>query len=253
METRDRCSLSDELVSYAIGECTEKEKRLINDHLASCPSCRQEVNELREAWALIPFQIPYPAENVDVPADLKAEVMEAIFESKEKPVPAYVLSWKQRIATHLKAWMPTPHRFVMAGMAIALVGVLWNNLQLRQQLATYDSFQPAQVVQSYTLQAPPNAYALAKGTAWMYEQGNKKKLILHLQGLSPTQGSEAYQVWLIHDGKRQNAGVFLVDHQGTGVLTYELQDPGQTFEGIGITLEPDAEGTQPRGKKVLGT
>lgn len=253
METRDRCSLSEELVAYVIGESSEKERLLIDDHLASCPFCRQEVNELREAWALIPFQLPYQPENVEVPIDLKTEVMSAIFEPTKKSDPAPVLSWHQRIGKRLVAWLPAPHRFVMTGLAIALAGVIWNNLQLRQQLAAHHSFQPAEVVQSYTLQAPPNAPALAKGTAWMFEQGSKKTLVLHLQGLTSTQGSEAYQVWLIHDGKRQNAGVFRVDQNGTGVLTYDMQDPSLSFEAIGITLEPDANGTQPRGKKVLGT
>jgi anti-sigma-K factor RskA len=108
-------------------------------------------------------------------------------------------------------------------------------------------------VNSYLLQATNNATSLSKGSAWMYEQGGKKTLVLHLQGLSATQGTEAYQVWLIHDGKRQSAGVFRVDSQGTGVLAYEMQDPSLPFEAIGITLEPDPHGTQPRGKKVLGT
>ncbi|MED4780154.1 anti-sigma factor [Brevibacillus choshinensis] len=253
METRDRCSLSDELVAYVIGECTQKVNLLIDDHLAACPFCRQEVNELREAWALIPFQLSYQPENVDVPVDLKTEVMNAIFEPKEKPDTAQVLPWYQQIGKRLVTWPPAPYRFVMAGLAIALAGVIWNNIQLQQQLAAHDSFQPAQVVQSYTLLAPLNAPTSAKGTAWMYEQGSKKTLVLHLQGLSSTQGAEAYQVWLIHDGKRQNAGVFRVNHQGTGVLTYDIQDPSLSFEAIGITLEPDADGTQPRGKKVLGT
>ncbi|MDF2682155.1 MAG: hypothetical protein K0R47_3345 [Brevibacillus sp.] len=254
METRDRCSLSDELVAYAIGEYTEKEKRLIDDHLAVCPFCRQEVNELREAWALIPFQIPYQPENVDVPVDLKTEVMNTIFEPKEKPDTAQVLPWYQQFGKRLVTWPPASRRFVMAGLVIALVGVVWNNIQLRQQLTAHEYVQsPAQVVQSYSLQATNNATAMAKGNAWMYKQGDQKTLVLHMQGLSTTQGTEAYQVWLIHDGKRRSAGVFRVDGQGTGVLIYDMQDPSLPFEAIGITLEPDANGTQPRGKKVLGT
>lgn len=253
METRGRCSFSDELVAYVIGESTDADKSAIDDHLASCPICRQEVNELREAWALIPSQIPYQPENVDVPIDLKEEVMTAIF-TPTTPDAVPARSWLQRIGQRLRTWPPAAHRFVTAGLALALVGVVWNNLQLRQQLSSSDYVQPpTQVVNSYLLQATNNATSLSKGSAWMYEQGGKKTLVLHLQGLSATQGTEAYQVWLIHDGKRQSAGVFRVDSHGTGVLAYEMQDPSLPFEAIGITLEPDPHGTQPRGKKVLGT
>ena len=250
METRDCCSFSDELISYAIGECTEKEKHIIRDHIATCPICRQEVIELREAWGLIPYQIPYQPQNVDVPADLKEEVMTAIFAPNEK----LHKTWQQRVVTYLAKWKPASQRFVIAGLAFALVGVIWNNLSLRQQLLSSREFsQPTQVVQSYSLQATANATASSKGNAWMYDQGGKKILVFHLQGLAATHGTEAYQVWLIHDGKRRSAGVFRVDSQGTGVLTYEMRDPSLPFEAIGITLEPDETGSQPRGKKVLGT
>ncbi|MGG1658974.1 anti-sigma factor [Brevibacillus sp. NRS-1366] len=250
MDTRNCCSFSDDLISYAIGECTEKEKHIIDEHIVTCPICRQEVLELREAWELIPYQIPYQPQNVDVPADLKEQVMTAIFTPTEKPSK----SWQQRMDTFKAKWKPASQRFVTAGLALALVGVVWNNLSLRQELhASREFSQPSRMVQSYSLQATANASASSKGTAWMYDQGGRRMLVFHLQGLAATQGSEAYQVWLIHDGKRRSAGVFRVDNLGTGVLTYEMKDPSLPFEAIGITLEPDETGNQPRGKKVLGT
>lgn len=250
METRTCCSFSDDLISYAIGGCTEKEKNIINDHIATCPICRQEVIELREAWELIPYQISYQSQNVDVPADLKEQVMTAIFAPGEPPHK----SLRKQLDSLIAKYKPASQRLVIAGLALALVGTIWNNLSLRQQLVvSQEVAQPAQVVQSYSLQATANATATAQGNAWMYDQGGKRMLVFHLQGLATTQGTEAYQVWLIHDGKRRSAGVFRVDNLGTGVLAYEMQDPALPFEAIGITLEPDDTGSQPRGKKVLGT
>lgn len=250
MDTRNSCSFSDDLISYAIGECTEKEKNMIDDHIATCPICRQEVIELREAWELIPYQLSYQPQNVDVPADLKEQVMTSIFAPGEVPHK----SRKGHLSTLFAKWKPASQRFVIAGLALALVGTIWNNLSLRQQLVASREFsQPAQVVQSYLLQATADATADSQGKAWMYDQGGKRMLVFHLQGLAATQGTETYQVWLIHDGKRRSAGVFRVDNLGTGVLAYEMQDPSLPFEAIGITLEPDDTGSQPRGKKVLGT
>jgi hypothetical protein len=44
-----------------------------------------------------------------------------------------------------------------------------------------------------------------------------------------------------------------VDDQGNGVLTYNISAKYIGFDAVGVTLEPDANGDQPRGKKVLGT
>ncbi|WP_289138080.1 anti-sigma factor domain-containing protein [uncultured Brevibacillus sp.] len=250
MDNCNHCSFTVDLISYAIGECTDIQKHILEEHIATCPLCRQEVIELREAWEMIPYQIPYQPQNVDVPADLKDQVMTAIFAPNEKTHK----TWKQRVDTITAKWRPVSQRFIVVGLALALVGVIWNNLSLRQQLlASRESAQPAQVVQSYSLQATVNATASSKGNAWMYDQGEKRILVFYLQGLAATQGTEAYQVWLIRDGKRHSAGVFRVDSQGTGVLAYEMNDPSLPFEAIGITLEPDETGSQPRGKKVLGT
>jgi hypothetical protein len=57
---------------------------------------------------------------------------------------------------------------------------------------------------------------------------------------------------LIDNGHRQSAGVFKPDKEGFGVLTVDTSK-FNSFDTIGITLEPDAEGKQPRGIKIVGT
>lgn len=67
-----------------------------------------------------------------------------------------------------------------------------------------------------------------------------------------TQEEQAYQIWLICQGKRRSAGVFYVDAYGNGAMTCEMEEGDLSFDGIGNTLEPDPHGNQPRGKKSVG-
>lgn len=89
----------------------------------------------------------------------------------------------------------------------------------------------------------------AWGTASMVRDDVGTHLLVQAAELPALSGSEAYQVWLIDkEGNPINAGTFKAD-DGNGALSYMMQ-PGD-YQMVAITLEPDAEGDQPRGRKVL--
>lgn len=238
MTTNSSCSFSSELVTYLIGEITPEEQSVFERHIPTCSSCQKDMEELQEAWSLIPFKLD---DDVEVPSDLKEEVMNSIFQS-EKALPA---------VKKAKMMKPSFYRWLAAVLFLALVGVSWHNIILRNQITENQSSMPAEMIQEYSLKSA--GASEAQGNAWLYRKGDKKQLVFQIKGLEETEGTEAYQVWLIHEGKRKSAGVFRVDKEGNGFLTYEFNDKDSTFDTIGISLEPDANGTQPRGKKVLGT
>jgi anti-sigma factor RsiW len=240
------------IVPYLNGDLSEVERDQLEQHLKNCASCREELAELTIVWE----SIPYEMDEVEPPADLKHEVFSSIFSTQtnssvkdKKSVIANM--WRARF----KPYMSSRSVKVAAVLFLLLVGMGWNNVQLRTQLSTIEkegSF-PAQIAQTYTLTAADPDGQPAYGNAWLIVHGEQKRLVVHMNGLSSTTGEEAYQVWLIHDGKRNNAGTFRVDSVGHGVLTYMFTDPDMEFDAIGITLEPDPYGEQPRGKKVSGT
>ncbi|MEH7747796.1 zf-HC2 domain-containing protein, partial [Neobacillus drentensis] len=73
MSLNSSCSFSNELVSYLIGEVSEVDRMKIERHLVNCPSCTKGIQEMQEAWSMLPYEF----EDVEVPADLKDEVMNA--------------------------------------------------------------------------------------------------------------------------------------------------------------------------------
>ena len=82
----------------------------------------------------------------------------------------------------------------------------------------------------------------------MVQDDTGTRLVVQASDLPALSGNEAYQVWLIKDGQPINAGTFL-SGDGKGALTYTME-PGD-YDMVAITLEPDAEGDQPRGRMVL--
>lgn len=264
-------------VSYISGDCTAEEQVLFEQHLSLCPSCQEDMKGFHLAWQAIPWQM----ELVEVPAELKAEVMSAIFPAawneqngtlKAAPTSSNGIR-KAAIATlnQTVGFVPTTsnEKFVVVkhglskvwaiGLAaavtlIVLAGSLWNYNLLQQQNTMLEQVlnQPANVEMIYTLRSA-KAGSKANGKACILKRGNNTKLVIYLYGLEETQGNEAYQVWLIDNGQRRNAGTFHVDDQGLGVLTYDFSETEHSFDAIGITLEPDSNGSEPRGLKVVGT
>ncbi|MBV7504586.1 anti-sigma factor [Bacillus sp. sid0103] len=243
MSIHSSCSFSNELVSYLIGETSEVERMKIESHLLNCPSCTKEIQELQEAWTMIPYEF----EDVAVPVDLKDEVMNAIFSSENSQPVIKRKDKTQKVVRRL-------YGLAAAVLLIGFSGVIWNNINLRNTVTELreQANIPPEVIQVYSLKTANPTTDAAQGQAMLYKQGDKKQLVFQLKGLKNTKGSEAYQAWLIDDGNRRSAGTFHVDEQGNGFLTYQLQED-ISFDAIGISLEPDANGTQPRGKKVLGT
>ena len=66
------------LVNYLTGDCTEWERAAFERHLRTCVTCREELSELQEVWQALPFEM----EEVEVPADLKEQVMQSIAPNK---------------------------------------------------------------------------------------------------------------------------------------------------------------------------
>ncbi|GIP33293.1 anti-sigma factor [Paenibacillus sp. J2TS4] len=265
----DDCLL---LVSYIAEECPEEERIRFERHLLHCPSCRKEVRELKQVWTALALQ----AEEEEVPADLKAQVMGSLFPEKQIEPEAIPVTLPSRVETarrrkeerrraRWKRERYTPWFFKSASAVLlgALLVSLWGNVTMLEQLMAVQKPSkpsvvqtpsvPAQVMKIYALESADAAMDTAKGTVWLLKQGEEVKIVGSFEGLAANQAGEAYQVWLIHEGQRRNAGTFQVDPLGNGAITYRMENPDLPFDSIGITLEPDSHGTEPRGKKVLGT
>jgi hypothetical protein len=251
-----------DLLPYLVGELSNQKRNEFEQHVKECPSCRDDLQELQPVWDSLHLSM----EEVDPPDDLKAEVFSSIFPSEpgqnmnklkqeEKPQKTVMKIKRSAGFDRWKSLFSSGLGKISVILLLLLAGVIWNNIHLRGQLLALQEelAAPTQIVQVYAMVATDTQMNEASGNAWVLQSGDQKRLVVHMNGLQSTKGEEAYQVWLIHNGTRHNAGTFRVDETGRGVLTFYFEEPDMQFDSIGITLEPDPYGNQPRGKKVSGT
>ena len=178
MTNNKGCSFSNDVVSYMLGEVTEEEKSLFEEHILNCVFCRLEVQEMEEAWNVIPLSL----DDVAVPTDLKEEVMNYIFQSDKPTVKNPIVRFRKFL-------------YVLAAaiILVSFAGLLWNNLYLKQELAQLSkkTISPTDVVQVYSLKSTNPEVNLANGNAWVYKQGARKQIVFKLRGLATTKGTEA--------------------------------------------------------------
>lgn len=234
----------DNLLSFLSDELEGKEKKAFAEHLIHCSECAREYDHMTEAWNSLKWDF----EEMTPPVSLKSEVINFVFErNHEKPV-RKVKQWSSFFS---RQFTPITSGLFLATLVLAII-LFYSNVQLKKELQATDL--PVKVETAFILQPADKAAVNMNtaGAAYILEQGHEKSLVVQIRNLPALQESEVYQVWLLNNGKRTNGGTFKPDEAGTGSLTYELPANNQ-FNQIGITKEPDPNGTQPRGVKIVGS
>ncbi|MFY0779540.1 anti-sigma factor [Peribacillus simplex] len=232
------------LLSFLSGELGEKEKKAFAEHLIQCSECTKEYEQMTEAWNSLKWDF----EEMEPSSSLKSEVMNFVFEPNDEVPVRKEKNWS---SFFFRQFTPVTSGLLLATLVLAFV-LLYSNIQLKKELAAINL--PMEVKTSLSLQ-PADKTAVkmnTDGEAYILQQGEDRRLIVQIQNLPSLNESEVYQVWLLKDGKRTNAGTFKPDEAGTGSLTYKLSINDQ-FNQIGITREPDSNSTKPRGEKIVGS
>ncbi|SEN56869.1 anti-sigma factor [Paenibacillus sp. OV219] len=257
MEKREQqlppaCELCLEYVSDA---CNAEEKAAFELHLPHCEACQQELQELRTVWEALPTDI----HQIEPPPDLKQQVMDAALAAQPADNGRSLRHSAARRRRSLSRKL-TPALLTAAVAGLVLMGA-WNwqlrSEQLRAPLPVEQALNvsAAQIKELVPLQAAGKLAGKSSGVACIVDNGQSRQFVVYLFGAGTTTGSEAYQVWLVKDGVRKSAGTFRVgpSDRGVGLLAMPMESAKLDFDSIGITIEPDDKGDQPRGTKVYGS
>lgn len=264
----DRIMDCGDLGSFLLGELDEEESAAFLEHVAGCPSCSKELPTLwpaHEGLLLFPTRPgmfttlagvsdggPFPEFPFELRADLKARVLAAAFEAR--PPQAAVLADTRAPALppspradRIRRWAPTAAVSFASLLAGTLIGVRLSAFSAPAAV----HLPPARLVSEArlesTLASPPGA----RGVVMVVRRAGQVNLIVTVQNLAPAKGPAWYHVWLLKAGVRRSAGVFTVNPKGQGALSVVLPT-GLSFDAVGITREPMAADSSPKGPKVLG-
>jgi len=235
----------------ALGGMSQAEAAQLEEHLAVCPSCRALLAEYRFVGEELAAQTPA----LVVPAQLEQKLMRQVSAAADK-----YKSTVPRQPVKQSFWRrPVPvARWAMALGALLLLFLLFGAGALAWQLQRTGNATPTDLAKLFTshdrkfvpLMAGSGATTPAEGYIYLTPENNKA--ILWLTNMPPIDYDHAYQVWLVHDGMRDNGGLFRSGYDGRAVVLIDAPRPLSDYTRIGITTEPAAGSPGPTTPGVIG-
>lgn len=219
--------------AYAIDALDDIERAQFERHLAECPDCRDEVDSLREASAVLAEAVAAP------PSDaLRERILGEI--ATVRPLPPLTVPALPERRRRFR-----PVALVAAAAAVIALGggVVWQSVQdeTTQQAPTLSADQQIQQVleaddhEKYTKQLPGGV------TVTITRSTKLNKAVLETSGMDDLPSDKVYEMWFAQEGEgmvpaglmESSNGTFLMEGDAAGAI------------GAGITVEPAGGSTEP--------
>jgi hypothetical protein len=249
--TEEQYHVHDLLAAYVLGAVTPLEATLVEEHLATCALCRHQESEFREVERILPRLAgelaPPPALKTRLMSIVEAEPRSrdsadtALGETRETEhvAPVATMSPRRSMAAPAR-WNAvrrlSPILAVAAALLLVALGIgLWRAVNGGTQRPTY----------TYAVRSTAPGQSRL-GTLAYYQNGKRLELTLH--GLTKTDASHVYELWLIRvqGGKPvavKGVKVFQAS-DGTGHLSASGQDI-RGYNAAGLTVERHFNPTTP--------
>jgi hypothetical protein len=234
--------------AYALGAADEPEAQLLARHLRRCRRCRALLADYRG----LSEELLYTLTPVFAPVGLGGRLQRSLAYARlaqDGFEPAPASPWHR-----VRAILVWPI-IVLALLSLLLTNVYWfdrvNRLgeQVAGQAAGQTLLAGVPTIPAAVLRSDPGSNG-AQGIVYRGAGGNRALICVFDMPQLPA--GMAYQVWLIEDGKRDSGGLFRVSPEGYGILMLDLQHPLADYDGVGITVEPEAGSTGPTSPRVIG-
>jgi anti-sigma factor RsiW len=270
----------DLLDAYALGVLEADECHAVEQHLASCTECRQLAADLAATADLLPLALA-AASSLRPPPDLKDRVLRAAHGSA-MVAPETGVSTRARAASAesspggitssaVDRWRIMPGRVgrwrTVAAAALLVVlalSLLWGvrlsealdqERAMRASVAAHFSRQQEIVLEvvdaaeatRVILRSPdPDSRAYGK----LFTRPDLPHVVAMAARLPMPPEGQTYHLWLTSEGRTFLAGVLPVNDQGFGLLTFDADHDGPSYEAARLTLQA-AGADAPGGETVL--
>ena len=236
----------------AIGAATADEVRRLNEHLASCDSCRRVRDEYAEAATLLALDL----DPVPPPPEVREHVVETIAdEDAEEERSRFAGSrWWLAIAATLFFALWGWREF---GIRVARENIRSQQAQINQlkneNERLHDQKEKLSVEMSALAAPDTREIALAgqqispSASARVFLEPGRRRAIVFFQSLPANPKDKSYQLWIIRadQPKPQSAGIFDVSNNGNASIVIENLPLSTEMKGLAVTLEPRGGVEQP--------
>lgn len=217
--------------AYAIDALDDIERAQFERHLAECPDCRDEVDSLREASAVLAEAVAAP------PSDALRERLLAEI-ARVRPLPPLTVTSLPERRRRFR-----PVALVAAAAAVIALGaggVAWQTMQddTTQQgptLSAVDQVLQAKDAERYTKQLPGGA------TISITRSPTLNRAVLETSGMEDLPSDKVYEMWFAQKGKGMVPAGLMEAANGT----FLMEGDAAEAIGAGITVEPAGGSTEP--------
>lgn len=241
--------LKELLGSYLLGGLSDEEERDLEEHLESCPECRRELAELREAHEFMREPSWSP------PPELKERVLSQADATTVSRVRPGDETDEERTAHDAEGTDQSPrhrrHRVrQVAAASLVAAGLLVAAFLLGGMLP--DALPNLGGPDETIALSPTGIVPEASGEVRVSESGSNYDVVLEVQRLPEPPGDGFYELWFVGDEGRTSAGTFRTSSEGRATVRLTVPSNPRTYERLGITYEPADGDPMPSGEKILG-
>ncbi|MGA8764440.1 MAG: anti-sigma factor [Candidatus Sulfotelmatobacter sp.] len=239
---------AEDLALYSLGALEGKERAQLEEHLATCASCKLELEQLRADGALLALSVSGPKP----PQRARQRLLDAV--AKEARIPKVVQSAPRRSWWGVLGW---------AAAAAMIVFAIWlakENATLKETLAsaTQQAAQSTRELEDLRrISAPilaPEAQRITlvsmktaaqpQGKAFYLRRS--RSLVFMANNMPALPRQKAYELWLIPmSGAPIPAGMFKPDARGSATLVNPPLPADTKAKAFAITVENEAGATTP--------
>ena len=207
---------------YALDALDPDERARYEDHLASCESCR---DDLQGFWQ-VSGALAHAAGGPTPPASLRERILEQARSERPNVVPL-----RRRVAMPVLSSAAAVAAVVAVGLGIWALGLSSDLDDANSVLAVLSD---------------PNAsvHRSADGEANLVVTPTGRAALV-VRRLAPAPEGKDYEIWVIENGVPQRAGLF--ERPGVSMLSRRV-GRGQT---VAVTLEPDGGVDAPTGETLF--
>ncbi len=226
---RDSEHLRELIPAYVIGATDADETRLVEAGLVDYPELAEELREYQRMNDALAESVPAMMPPPEMLGNLLAAAREV------RPAPAIKVLPR-----------PTPRRVAVSWRWIAACLTLF--LVLSNAFWLYRASVPT--VREIVFQGNPEAELIGLRCRIIVSPSSESAIMI-AENFPVLGAGQAYQVWMRRDGEVVSLGVFRVDAQGDGLLSFTADAINQPFDSIGITIEPLDGSAQPTTPSVV--
>jgi anti-sigma-K factor RskA len=225
--------------AYAVDALTGDELGEFEKHLEQCPSCADEVRELRETAARLGL-----AAAIAPPPWMREQVLDAANRVRQLPPsgPRTLRAGSPQTSGRLRRRLPRPIAVTAMAAAIVALAILQIGTRHQLQQAQTDNQTIASVLAASDARIELSS-STAGGTVTAVVSRHDREAVITAAGMPTPADARVYQLWVISPAGARSVG--LLPGGSDGATSPVLADDVQPGDQLAVTIEPAGGTKQP--------